>query len=71
MLAMFDAGHDLSLGRPISGEFVGDHNSRRVALPLEQFPQQTLGGFRVAPALNRDVEHDSMLIDGSLDVSFP
>jgi hypothetical protein len=58
MLAMFDAGHDLSLGRPIAGEFVRDHHPRREALPFEQFPQQTLGGFRAAPALSGNRKHN-------------
>jgi len=67
MLPMLDIRHDLSLSRAIAREFVGDHHARSLALLLEEFAQETLGGFCVTPALNQNVEHDPMLIDGSPD----
>ena len=54
MLPMLDAGHDLSPGRAVAREFVGDHHARCDALLLEQLAQQPLGRLGIAPALNQD-----------------
>lgn len=64
VLLMLDTRHDLSLGGTVAREFVRDHHARGDALLLEQFPQQPLGYLRIAPALNQDVENDSMLVHG-------
>src|SRR3954471_8553948 len=62
---MLDTGHDLSLGRTVAREFVGDHHARCDALLLEQLTQQPLGCFGIAAALNQNVEHDAVLIDSA------
>ena len=71
MLPMLDAGHDRPLCGSIAGEFVRDHHARCHALLLEQLAQQALGGFRIAAALNQDVEHDAMLVDGAPEPMLP
>jgi hypothetical protein len=65
MLAMFDTRHDLSLCGTGAREFVGDHHARCGTLLLQQLPHQALGCFCVTPALNQDVEHGSVLVNGS------
>ena len=65
MLAMLDAGHDLSLGRAIARKLIGDHHARSKALLLEQLAQQPLGCFSIAAALDQDIEHDPVLIYGT------
>lgn len=65
MLAMLDAGHDRSLGRAVAREFVGDHHARCYALLLEQLPQQALGSLCIPAALDQDIEHGSVLVDGA------
>jgi hypothetical protein len=65
MLAMLDAGHDLPLCRAVAGKLVGDHDTGRPHLPLQQFAQQPLGRLLVASALDQDVEHDAGLVHGS------
>jgi hypothetical protein len=62
MLAVLDAGHDLLLSCSVAGQLVRDHDTRWAALPLQQLPEQALGGLLVAPALHADVEHDAVLI---------
>jgi hypothetical protein len=62
---MLDAGHDLAFCRPIAGKLVGDHNTRRPGLLLQQFAQQPLGSLFVASALDQDIEHDAGLVHGS------
>jgi hypothetical protein len=62
MLSLLDARHDLSLGHTIAGEFIGDQHARCDPLLLEQLAQQPFGGFGITAALDRDVEHGSVLI---------
>jgi hypothetical protein len=38
---------------------------------LEQLAQQALGGLRVAAALDQDVEHHPMLVDGAPEPMLP
>ena len=45
VLAMLNAGHHLSLHRTVAGKFVGNHDTGRPHLPLQQLAQQTLGGL--------------------------
>ena len=71
MLAMLDAGHDLPLCRAIAGKLVGDHDTGRPHLPLQQFAQQPLGGLLVASALDQDIEHDAGLVHGAKPNALP
>ncbi len=57
VLPVLDRAHHLALGRPVARRFVGDHDTRRSALPFQQLAQQAFGGPRVAPALRQDVQH--------------
>jgi hypothetical protein len=65
------ARHDDLIGDGVAGPFIGDHHAWSDALLLEQLPQQTLGGCRIAPALDQDVEHDPVLVDGSPEPVLP
>ena len=65
VLAMLNAGHDLPLCRAVAGKLVGDHDTGRPHLPLQQLAQEPLGGLLVASALDQDVEHDAGLVHGS------
>src|SRR4051812_34440324 len=65
MLAVFDTGYHLPLGRSVTRQLVSDHDAGRPALPLQQLAQQALCRTLVAPALNQDVEHHPGLIDGT------
>src|SRR5215210_3342230 len=64
MPPVLDRGHDLTLRGPVAGQLVRDHHTRGPALLLEQLAAQALGGPLVAPALDQDVEHDPILVDG-------
>jgi len=61
-------GHDLPLGRRVRLQLVRDHDPRRPALPLQQLAQQPLGRLGVAPALDQNVQHDAVLIDGAPEI---
>src|SRR5215207_6208754 len=62
---MLDRGHHLCLRSAIARQLVRDHHTRHAGLPLQQLPEQALGGPLVAPALDENVEHDPILVDGS------
>jgi hypothetical protein len=64
MLSVLDTRHDLSLGRAVARELIGDHHARSSALLLEQLAQQAFGCCGIAAALDQDVEHGSVLVDG-------
>src|SRR3954462_9700218 len=62
MLPMLDARYDLPLCRPIAGQLISDHDTRRPHLPLQQLAQEPFGGPFVPPALDQNVEHDAVLV---------
>src|SRR5271166_815649 len=63
VLAVLDARHDLSLGRGVAFQLVGDQHTRRSSLLLQQFAEQALGRLLVAPALDEDVENEALLVN--------
>ena len=65
VLAMFDPGHDLALGRGVALELVGDEHTRGSTLLLEELAQQAFGGVLVAPALDENIENEAVLVDGT------
>src|SRR5215210_4182699 len=61
---MLDRGHHVCLCRGVAGELVRDHHTRHAGLALQQLAKQALGGLLVAPALDENVEHEAILVDG-------
>jgi hypothetical protein len=70
MLPMLHARHDNPLCGGVARQLIGDHHTRSDALLLEQLAQQALGRLRVAPALDQNVEYDSMLVHGAPEPMF-
>ena len=68
---MFDTRQDLTFRGTIGPEFIRHDDSRRVAQALQQLAKEALGCLRVAPALNQNVEHVAMLVDGSPELVLP
>src|SRR4051812_12828950 len=62
---MLDRGHHLTLRGAVARQLVRNHDTRGPALLFQQLAKQALGGLLVAPALDQDVEHDPILVDGS------
>ena len=61
---MLDRGHDLTLRGAVAGQLVRDHDTRGPTLLFQQLAEQALGGLLVAPALDENVEHKPILVDG-------
>ena len=65
VLPMLDPRHDLSLGRSVALQLVGDEHTWGSALLLQELTEQALGGLLVAPALDENIENEAVLVDGT------
>lgn len=65
MEAVLDAGHDREFSGVIGSELIGNHRTRRTALPLQQLAHQALGRFGVVAALGQNVKDETVLIEGA------
>src|SRR5512135_1664546 len=65
VLTMLHSWQDLAFRRPITLQFVSNDHARHVLQPFEQFPKESLGGLFVASALQQDIKHVPILINGS------
>ena len=54
--------------RSVTAQFVGDDDTRRVALALEQFAKELLRGLPVTPRLHQDVQNFAVLVHRSPQV---
>ena len=63
VLPMLDAGHDLTLGRSVAAELVGNQHARRSPLLFQELAEQAFGGLLLAPALDEDIENKALLVD--------
>lgn len=68
ILAMLHTRECLAFGCPITGEFISEEHTRHVLAALEQLPEEFEGCSFVAPVLQQDIEHVSLLIDGTLQI---
>ena len=67
-LPMLAAELHLPLRCRVGFQLVRDHDPRRIAQSFQQFAEETLGRLRVAPALDQDVENNSVLVDGAPEI---
>src|SRR5258708_6083879 len=65
---MLHARQDLTFGRTITSEFIGNNHARNVLQPFQQFTEKSLGGLCVASALHQDIKHVAVLIHGSPEI---
>ena len=69
--AMDDGRHDVPMGRAIASQLVGDQPPRRAALPLQQLAEEALGGSPIAARLNENIDHVTILINGTPEILTP
>jgi hypothetical protein len=65
VLAMLHAGHDLFLGRCITGQFVRDDHLWQIVASFEQLTEEFFCRFVISSGPNQDIEHVAMLITRS------
>ena len=63
VLPMFDRQTHLLTSRAIARKLIGDHDAWRIAQALQKLLEETCGRFRVALALDKNVEDIAILID--------
>ena len=66
--ALSDARHRASrspLSDAIAPQLVGHDHPRHVLQPVQQTPEEALGGVGIAPVLHEDVQHNAVLIHGA------
>jgi hypothetical protein len=62
---MFHARQDLAFGRPIALQFIGDDHAWDVLESFEELPKKSFRCVCVPSALDQDIQHVAVLIDGS------
>ena len=62
---MLDIGRELAFRHAVAPQFVGHDRPRHILQSLHQTSEETSGRIGVATFLNRDVEHDAILIHGA------
>ena len=67
-LAVFDPGQDLALRRAVALQLLRDDDPRYIPQAHEQLAKKLLRRFRIAPALDQDIEDVVILIDGAPQV---
>ena len=65
---MLNPGKQFALSDAVASQFVSDDHSRQVLQALQQSPEEALGSIGVAPVLNKDVEHNTVLIHGTPEI---
>ena len=65
MLPMLYPWHDLNFRRAVALQLVGDNDARNIPQALQQFTEESLGGFLIPAALHQDVQDVAILVHGS------
>lgn len=65
VLSMLYPRQDLTFRRAIANALISDDDTRNVLESLEELAEKSFGSFFVSAALDEDVEHVAILINGS------
>ena len=63
--------HGRTVGCRVAAKLVRDQASRRTALPFQQLAEKPLGRTLIAPRLDKEVDHITILIDGTPEILAP
>ncbi len=67
-LSVLDVRKQLTLSDAIAPQLVGHDYPRFISQTCQQSSEEALRCLGVAPGLNKDVEHDTILIDGTPEI---
>jgi hypothetical protein len=65
---MFHARQDLAFGDTIASEFISHNHPQHIAQTLQQLAKEALGRRLVTAALEQNVKHVPMLVDGPPEI---
>jgi hypothetical protein len=58
----------MALSDAVAPQLVGHDHPRHVLQAFQQTSEEALGGVGISPVLNKDVEHNAVLVDGTPEV---
>jgi len=67
-LAMFHPWQELTLGRSVALEFIGDNHARHIHEPFEQLAEESLRRLLISAALRQNVQYVVLLIYGPPEI---
>jgi hypothetical protein len=67
-LSVLDAGEQLTLSNAVAPQLVRHDHPRHIPQTLQQLSEKALCGVGIAPCLHEDVEHNTILIDGTPEI---
>ena len=62
---MLDTGKQMTLSDAVASQLVSHDHPRQILQAFQQSSEEALGGVGIAPVLNKDVEHNAILIHGT------
>jgi hypothetical protein len=62
VLPVFHTGQDLSLGRPVAFQLIGNDDPGNVLASFEELAEELLGGRLITAPLHKDIQHTAVLI---------
>jgi hypothetical protein len=62
VLPVFYARQDLSFGRPVAFQLIGNEDPGNVLASFEELAEELFGGRRITAPLHKDIEHTAVLI---------
>ena len=62
---MFNSGQELALSHTVASQLVGHDHAWDILKAFQQTSEETLCSLGIPPRLNKDVEHDAVLIHGA------
>ena len=65
---MFDAGKQSTLRNTIAPQFVGHDYPWHILQTIQQSLEEPLRSVGMAPRLNKDIQHNAILIDSSPEI---
>jgi hypothetical protein len=65
---MLDTRKQPALSDAVAPQFVGHDHPRHALQAFQQTSEEALGGVGISPVLNKDVEHNAVLVDGTPEV---
>jgi hypothetical protein len=67
-LSVFDIGQQLTMSNAVAAQLVGHSHPWFIPQALQQPLEEALRRLRIATGLNEDIEHNTILIDGTPEI---
>jgi hypothetical protein len=65
---VFDIGKQIAPRHAVAPQLIGHDHPRRILQTIQKAPEEALGRATIAPILNKNIEDNTMLIDGTPEI---